>query len=466
MISHALAQLLPHAQVMKRTTFLSLLVCALVICFASLCMALQIYYVAPAGNNSNPGTIDRPWRTIQRAADVMTPGSTVYIRGGTYPARVIAKKSGTDDQHYIAFAAYPGEVVIIDGSNVPVPTDEGLFYVAGKKYIKIIGLRIVYSKYAGILVENSSYITIQNNKTTKTASSGIGVWACDHIMIANNEVSYACSNGMQESISVAQTAVFEVKNNVVRDVDHPSKEGICIKQGSADGKVFHNHVFRITAPGIYLDAWDQLTARIAVFGNRVHDIQNDAIALACEMGGTLQAIRIYDNLIYNSLNNGINVSKNGTATHHPMKQITIINNTVYHNGGQEWGGAILIDTPDAREVVVRNNVCSRNFTYQIAVFKGVPSANYTVDHNLIDGYRAYDDPDVREIKGAVSFQANPLFVAPDLADFHLQAKSRAIDKASPLSAPLTDFDGVVRPQEGDGDGVPEFDIGAFEYIAH
>lgn len=428
--------------------------------------AEQIYYVATTGNNSNPGTIDRPWRTIQRAADVMTPGSTVYIRGGTYPARVIAKKSGTDDRHFITFAAYPGEEVIIDGSNVPVPTDEGLFYVAGKKHIKIIGLQIVHSKYAGILVENSSYITIQNNKTVKTASSGIGVWNCDHVMIASNEVSFACSNGMQESISVAQTGVFEVKNNVVRDVDHPSKEGICIKQGSSDGKVYHNHVFRITAPGIYLDAWDRLTARIAIFGNRVHNIQNDAIALACEMGGTLQAIRIYDNLVYNSLNNGINVSTNGTAAHHPMKQITIINNTVYQMGGQEWGGSILIDTPDAREVVIRNNICSQSFTYQIAVSKRVPSANYTVDHNLIDGYRAYDDPDVKEIKGAVSFQANPLFVAPDLADFHLQPKSRAIDKASSLSAPLTDFDGVIRPQEGDGDGLPEFDIGAFEYIPH
>ena len=50
------------------------------------------YYVAPNGNDANPGTITSPFRTMQRARDVvrtvnanMTGDINVYLRGGTYP---------------------------------------------------------------------------------------------------------------------------------------------------------------------------------------------------------------------------------------------------------------------------------------------------------------------------------------------------------------------------------------------
>ena len=34
--------------------------------------AIQVtYYVAPNGNDANPGTITSPWRTLQRARDVV-----------------------------------------------------------------------------------------------------------------------------------------------------------------------------------------------------------------------------------------------------------------------------------------------------------------------------------------------------------------------------------------------------------
>jgi Protein of unknown function (DUF1565) len=41
------------------------------------------FYVATAGNDSNPGTKAAPWRTIQHAADTAHAGSTVYVRGGS-----------------------------------------------------------------------------------------------------------------------------------------------------------------------------------------------------------------------------------------------------------------------------------------------------------------------------------------------------------------------------------------------
>ncbi len=55
----------------------------------------QIYYVAPTGNDANPGTQSQPWRTIQKAANTLTAGEKVYIRVGTYHEQVIPQNSGS-----------------------------------------------------------------------------------------------------------------------------------------------------------------------------------------------------------------------------------------------------------------------------------------------------------------------------------------------------------------------------------
>ncbi|EEL61839.1 Polysaccharide Lyase Family 9,YwoF [Bacillus cereus F65185] len=53
------------------------------------------YYVSPTGNDLNPGTLDQPYATIQKAAIVATEGSTIYIRGGVYDQKVRATRSGS-----------------------------------------------------------------------------------------------------------------------------------------------------------------------------------------------------------------------------------------------------------------------------------------------------------------------------------------------------------------------------------
>jgi hypothetical protein len=41
------------------------------------------YYVATDGDDANPGTIGQPLATIQKAQEFVSPGDTVYVRGGT-----------------------------------------------------------------------------------------------------------------------------------------------------------------------------------------------------------------------------------------------------------------------------------------------------------------------------------------------------------------------------------------------
>jgi len=121
-----------------------------------------------------------PWQTIQKAANTLIAGDTVYIRAGTYHERVTPQNSGSAG-NMITYAAYPGETATIDGSGVTLPDDlAGLFDISNMSYIRVSGLRIInagpYNNNAGILVINSGYITVENNSTYNTASSGIGAW--------------------------------------------------------------------------------------------------------------------------------------------------------------------------------------------------------------------------------------------------------------------------------------------------
>ncbi len=92
----------------------------------------SVYYIAPNGLNSNPGTIDLPLASIQKAQELVHAGDTVYLRGGTYHitesdiSRIeqdlfacisFINKSGTAGAR-IKYWAYPGEIPVLDFSAV------------------------------------------------------------------------------------------------------------------------------------------------------------------------------------------------------------------------------------------------------------------------------------------------------------------------------------------------------------
>lgn len=82
-------------------------------------------YVAPDGDDSNPGTLAQPLRTLGKARDVvrtknagMTADIAVYLRGGTY-AQASTLSFGNADSgtggFYVKYMAYAGERPLITG---------------------------------------------------------------------------------------------------------------------------------------------------------------------------------------------------------------------------------------------------------------------------------------------------------------------------------------------------------------
>lgn len=83
-------------------------------------LALQVsatdYFVEKGGNDSSPGTRMQPFRTIQKAAELMLPGDVCTISRGVYRETVRPAVSGKPDK-WIRFQAAPGETVTIGGAD-------------------------------------------------------------------------------------------------------------------------------------------------------------------------------------------------------------------------------------------------------------------------------------------------------------------------------------------------------------
>ncbi len=79
-----------------------------------------LYVVAqqhPAASDSGPGTAERPWRTITRAARQLRPGDAVRIHAGVYRETIAPPRGGTNAGARITYAAAPGERVVVTGAD-------------------------------------------------------------------------------------------------------------------------------------------------------------------------------------------------------------------------------------------------------------------------------------------------------------------------------------------------------------
>jgi hypothetical protein len=94
-----------------RHLFVSLLALTLL---AAPCLAAELIVDQghAAAADGNPGTADKPFKTIGAAVAQLAPGDTVTVRAGTYHEQVTVKRGGTADKPVTLRAAEGQRVVI------------------------------------------------------------------------------------------------------------------------------------------------------------------------------------------------------------------------------------------------------------------------------------------------------------------------------------------------------------------
>ncbi|PQV51506.1 parallel beta helix pectate lyase-like protein [Jejuia pallidilutea] len=86
------------------------------------------YYISPTGNDTNPGTIELPFETIEKAKNTIAKHNgknakniTVFLRGGLYPVKetiVFNNENSGNKNTTITYSAYKNENPILSGGIV------------------------------------------------------------------------------------------------------------------------------------------------------------------------------------------------------------------------------------------------------------------------------------------------------------------------------------------------------------
>lgn len=442
----------------------------------------QEIFVSLTGKDSNPGTLKKPLRSIQKAIDKASAGKTVTILAGEYildaPVTLSAKGS---PEGWIVLRGAEGAKVILDGMNFDIPDsgkyprNNGLIQIQNAEYIRIQNIHVRNSHRAGINIQESKHVDVINCISENSLSPGIAAWQrCEYIRVLGNTVINANNMKMSwtpykgheaphEAISMAGAHHFEVAWNHVYDCQ---KEGIDVKETAAYGIVHHNYVHHLKRQGLYIDGWFGQLEEIEMYDNVVHDCES-GIAISSEEGPNTKNLKIHHNLVYNNRATGLFFSRWGADN--PREQVSIYNNTFYRNGWgsnfsgdpQYWlnGGCYLYST-NLKDVDITNNIFAHNFPFEIghtARFTGnwIAEKNINISNNLIQDINKSSYPiyletwlkdSVYSMTGSHAITGDPQFIDPEKGDFRLKTNSPAAHlKPSAATNHSTNYLGAFAP---------------------
>ena len=351
------------------------------------------YYVATNGNDSNPGTEARPWESVDKAADTMVAGDTVYVKQGTYSGFDVTE-SGTAD-NYISYLAYPGDT----------PKIGQIYFQYGASYNKFDGFEITNPSGGGVQMNNNNDYNIISNcyihDCNPTGSVGVDISGGGDFNIIEDCVIHDVLYAFHTSGTTNRGNIF--RRNVCYNI---YDDGLNISPGAKDTQLIGNVIYDVdkegngAADGIHL--FDDGTA--IVRGNLVyHD--GDA------RGGVFW------------INGGVN---------HIIENNTFVGLPGFTT---DYGGIIWLE--NTSNVTLKNNI-SYSSDGSIGVVVGINSStndDYNDWYNFVDTskcvryggeWKSVSDYQSEDGRGLHSISQDPIFVNPvsgENGDFHLQPGS-------------------------------------------
>lgn len=345
-----------------------------------------VYYVAPSGNDNNPGTEGRPWRTINHAADEVGSGDTVIVKAGNYVERVRL------DKHNSALTTFKAEGRAVTHG----------FEIYGHRY-RVEGFECSSSRYSGGIRVGSSwddddgwYNEIIGNDIHHTEQDGIQFWG-RYNLIAENYIhdiyDPALGQGPHadcfQSWNGVQDTIIERNWCEMSDIPINITKFVMMQRSTCSDYPVRNITFR---NNVFVSLNERQEWTPMQLGNN-----------ACHAGCN-------------------------------MEDITVVNNT-FVNRALMGDMAIIVRCCDG--VTIKNNVMV-NFDETVWLHRDY--SNVDIGYNGVyneNGRRPDDGPRAGDV-----WMEDPRFVGE--IDFHLQANSPLIDAGLALTD--NDYDGVSRPQ--------------------
>lgn len=349
------------------------------------------YYISINGDDNNPGTIDKPFKSISKGLSKIDDGVHINIMKGIYYETLEIKKGGSE-KYPAVVKNYLNDEVIIDGSKSIVNDDTSILELENISNIEISGLTIrnltSYSESvpSGIFITGNSHnIRIINNniyaiKNLSEASMrnahGIAVYGnskhtIKKLSILRNKV-HSNILGSSEAVAInGNVQDFHITENEVFDndnigIDIIGYEGVCDVEKLDEpryGKITGNSVYNNrtdnnpsyygdkSCAGIYIDG---ATFNL-IEDNKVYN-NNFGIEIGVEnlghdvYGNTVSGNSIYYNDIAGLLIGGYQ-EKLGYG-----RENKILGNTIYHNQIKSKDGGEIILHKSMKNIFMNNKV--------------------------------------------------------------------------------------------------------------
>jgi len=420
--------------------------------------------VATTGSDSANGLASAPFRTLQKAADTVPSGATVYVRQGTYAPFSMHRSGSTSAP--ITFATYPGETAVVDGHDAAT----WVINLSGVTNVRIDGLT-VQGGYAdgqdggGILAVNSSNISVRNSILRNNKAFGIRTYNSTYVVIDSNDIEH---NATGVRIDRAGEGV-QVTNNLIHDNDRMMVNtpgggddvgaiGVGITRTTGHAVISGNRIWGNRAPS-YDFGWDggafdiYAASNWTATNNVTWDNEN------VFESGTDSAKTPCDN---NAFTRNLNYAATSVGRTYGMilrcgSNMLVANNTfvgmqnfvfaLSDNKGS-WGGSIA-------GLRLVNNVISTSSAEVFRLETTLPGT-VQIDYNLVDvsgtSVVAAGVPDHGSTTSVSAFQSwtgyeshgiqgNPGFVDPTSARFGLLPDSLAVDDAVAIGGITDDYVG-------------------------
>ncbi|ABY31955.1 Hemolysin-type calcium-binding region [Methylorubrum extorquens PA1] len=114
------------------------------------------FYVSPIGSDSQSGTLESPFASLEYAHAKAQPGDTILLRGGVYnPLSGIDLKSDGASGKPITIASFPGEHAVLDGSRLP--QGDYVINMQDASWNRLVDIEVRDGPEGGIIIRGNSH---------------------------------------------------------------------------------------------------------------------------------------------------------------------------------------------------------------------------------------------------------------------------------------------------------------------